>query len=162
MITIRPANSQDIDAIWAILKPIFRAGDTYAIDQDITQNAAIAFWAKGTHSAFVAHDAQNQILGTYYICANQQGGGRHVCNCGFATAQGAQGQGIAQHMLTHALATARQSNYEAMQFNFVVESNAAALKIWHKAGFAEVGRLPNAFRHPKRGPTDALILYKSL
>lgn len=61
-----------------------------------------------------------------------------------------------------ALKDARAQGYRAMQFNFVVTTNADALKIWSDNGFTEVGRLPNAFNHPTEGFVDALILYKTL
>jgi GNAT superfamily N-acetyltransferase len=161
LIEIRRSTSKDHNAIWAILEPIFRAGDTYAQPTDIFREEALSYWLGGGHTGFVVEDA-NQILGTYYIGPNQLGGGAHVCNCGFATSPAARGRGIAREMLAHSLDTARSSAYKAMQFNFVVQTNSAALKIWADNGFAEVGRLPNAFNHPSQGFVDALILYKTL
>ena len=161
MTTIRQAQPSDDDGIWAILQPIFRAGDTYTIQSDISRDDAVRYWTKGNHTAFV-HEDNGQILGTYYICPNQQGGGAHVCNCGFATSLAARGKGIARKMLEHALDEARSQGYRAMQFNFVVSTNTGALKIWESYGFEEVGRLPGAFNHPQEGYVDAYVLYKTL
>jgi len=158
---IRAATAKDHAAIWAILEPIFQAGDTYAQPRKIHREAALAYWLGGTHKGYVAIQ-ENVILGTYYIGPNNLGGGAHVCNCGFATAPAARGKGIARQMLTDALATARTQNYRAMQFNFVVTTNAPALKLWHDNGFTEVGRLPLAFNHPTQGYVDAVVLYKTL
>ena len=49
-----------------------------------------------------------------------------------------------------------------MQFNFVASSNSAAVHLWSKLGFATVGRLPGAFRHPSLGYVDALVMYQVL
>ena len=49
-----------------------------------------------------------------------------------------------------------------MQYNLVVSSNEAALRVWTKHGFGIVGTLPGAFRHPTRGFVDALVMYKQL
>ena len=49
-----------------------------------------------------------------------------------------------------------------MQFNFVVASNERAVRLWQSLGFAFVGRLPGAFRHPRLGPTDALMMFREL
>lgn len=157
----RPAISADTNGIWDILEPIFRAADTYAIDPNISKTDAIKFWTSGNHSAFVILDG-SQILGTYYICPNQGGGGAHVCNCGFATSPEASGKGVARTMLAHSETTAREMGYKAMQFNFVVTSNTRAISIWQRHGFDTVGRLPGAFLHPKQGYVDALVMYKSL
>ncbi|MBK5932762.1 GNAT family N-acetyltransferase [Rhodovulum imhoffii] len=156
---IRPATQADDDAIWEILRPVFRAGETYCLPRDISRADALAYWSGG-HEAFVA--VTGEVLGTYFLCANQKGGGAHVCNCGFATAPAAQGQGVARAMLDHALDTARARGYRAMQFNFVVSSNTRALELWERAGFRSVGRLPGAFDHPRFGFVDALILFKTL
>jgi len=161
MISIRPATPADDAAIWSILQPVFRAGDTYAIEADISRKAALGYWCGGNHTAFVA-EIGNRTLGSYYICANQRGGGAHVCNCGFATAPAARGQGVAGGMLDHALDRARTMGFLAMQFNFVLASNEGALRLWHRAGFETVGRLPRAFLHPRAGYVDALVLYKTL
>ena len=161
MNNIHRSTSKDHNAIWAILQPTFRAGDTYAQPTDIFREEALSYWLGGHHTGYIAVE-DNQTLGTYYITPNQLGGGAHVCNCGFATAPNARGKGIARKMLAHALETARAQGYRAMQFNFVVTTNADALKIWSDNGFTEVGRLPNAFNHPTEGFVDALILYKTL
>ncbi len=160
-LTLRPALQGDRRAIWAILEPIFRAGDTYTIDADIARPDALSFWTGGNHSAFVA-EADGKVVGTYYICANQKGGGAHVCNCGFATRPDARGMGVARRMLEHSLKTARAMGFLAMQFNFVVSTNTGAIRIWKEYGFAEIGRLPGAFLHPEQGFVDALVMYKRL
>lgn len=157
--TIRPATAADAPALWAILEPIFRAGDTYAIDPAISRDDALAYWT--AHHCLVA-EKDGAVLGTYYIRPNQQGGGAHVCNCGFATAPAAQGQGIARAMLTHSLAAAKQLGFQAMQFNFVLANNTRAIDTWKRAGFTEIGRIPRAFRHPADGYVDALILHRFL
>ncbi|TVS04064.1 MAG: GNAT family N-acetyltransferase [Rhodobacteraceae bacterium] len=160
-VRLRVATEDDHAAIWAMLEPIFRAGETYAIDRDIPRDAALAFWCGGTHRAYVA-EAEGAALGSYYLCPNQGGGGAHVANCGFVTAQAAQGRGVARAMLGHAIETARMLGYVAMQFNFVVETNARAIDLWQAQGFEIVGRLPGAFRHPEHGYVDALVLYRWL
>lgn len=160
-VKLRPATDADHAALWAMLEPVFRAGDTYAIDSDIAAADALAYWCGGSHAAFVA-EAGDKALGTYYMCPNQGGGGAHVCNCGFVTAPAARGRGVARSMLAHALDTARAMEYRAMQFNFVVETNTRAIEIWQDHGFAVVGRLPGAFRHPEQGFVDALVMYRTV
>lgn len=158
---IRPVAEGDAEALWAMLEPVFRAGDTYALDPAISRTDALAWWQGGTHSAFLLEEG-GRALGTYYICPNQQGGGAHVCNCGFITAAGAQGRGVARLMLDHALAEARRRGFRAMQFNFVVETNTRAVGLWQANGFEIVGRLPGAFCHPDQGFVDALVMYRRL
>ncbi len=155
---IRPATGADSDAVWAMLEPVFRAGDTYAIDPGISREDALAYWT--AHHAYIA-ETDGTPVGTFYIRPNQQGGGGHICNCGYITAQNAQGKGVARAMLAFSLEEAKRLGFEAMQYNFVLASNTRAVETWLRAGFREIGRIPDAF---KQGGTytDALILYRPL
>ncbi|MEO0360583.1 MAG: N-acetyltransferase [Pseudomonadota bacterium] len=164
MATIRPYERErkvDDDALWALLEPVFRAGDTYAVERDVGRDAGLAYWRDPPHETFLC-ESGDALLGTYFLTPNQRGGGAHVCNCGFATAEAARGRGVARLMLEDALVRAKAGGYAAMQFNFVVETNERAVAIWRAYGFDVVGRLPGAFRHPDAGEVDALVMYKRL
>lgn len=158
---IRAATPADSYAIWALLEPTFRAGDSYAIDPEIARDDALAYWLGPSHRSFVAHEGA-AALGTFYLRANQGGNGDHVCNAGFVTGPAARGRGVARAMLERALDEGRAQGFAAMQFNCVVETNARALAIWTAYGFDIVGRVPQAFRHPQEGLVDALILHRFL
>ena len=158
---IRPSENHDKGAIWQILEPTFRAGETYPIPRDIARDDALAYWQSSGHSVFVAEE-DGAILGTYYLRANNRGGGQHVANCGYVVAPNAFGRGIARAMCVHSLDRARASGFSAMQFNFVIASNERAVRLWQDLGFAIVGRLPDAFRHPRLGFVDAYVMIRSL
>jgi len=161
MIAIRDADSRDHDALWAILEPIIRAGEEYALPVDMDRDAALAYWFATGNWVFVAEE-DGAVLGSYYLRANQQGGGSHVCNCGYATAGWSRGRGVAAAMCAHSLEFGKSAGFRAMQFNIVVSSNRPAVHLWTKFGFAVVGRLPGAFLHPTLGYVDALVMWREL
>ena len=158
---IRPAHSGDADALWAILEPHVRAGETFALPRDWTRQQALEYWLAPNHGAFVAEE-DGEVLGSYYLRANQLGGGSHVANAGYATAPAASGRGVARAMCAHSLGEARARGFRAMQFNIVVSSNARAVALWQSFGFAIVGTLPGAFDHPNRGFVDAYVMFREL
>jgi L-amino acid N-acyltransferase YncA len=160
-IVIRSATRDDDEAIWQILEPVLRAGETYTLPREITRSNALAYWFSAGHAVFVA-ERDGIIVGMYYLRANQQGGGAHVANCGYMTAQHATGRGVARAMCLHSLDVARQGGFRAMQFNFVVSTNERAVRLWASLGFNTVGRLPGAFLHPTLGYVDALVMYRAL
>lgn len=160
-LTIRPAAEGDRAAIWSILEPMIRAGETYTIPRDISEAEALAYWLGPDRETFVA-ERDGLVLGTYYIRANQPGGGAHVCNCGYVTSEAARGQGVAGAMCADSLDRARRRGFRAMQFNFVIATNAGAIRLWERMGFATIGRLPGAFAHPRLGYVDALVMYRPL
>jgi ribosomal protein S18 acetylase RimI-like enzyme len=161
MVHIRKAESRDAAAIAAIILPIIRAGATYALDADMSEPEAMAYWMAPDKETFVAEE-DGAIIGTYYMRPNQGGGGRHVCNCGYMTLPAANGRGVARRMCEHSLEHARARGYRAMQFNFVVSTNERAVRLWQSLGFEIVGRLPAAFKHPSAGYVDAFVMYRQL
>ncbi len=162
MIAIRPFEDRDWPATWAILEPVFRSGETYAFSPDITEAEAREVWVDRPAATFVAVEASGRVLGTYYIKPNQPSLGAHVCNCGYIVAASARGQGIASAMCEHSQREALARGYRAMQYNLVVSTNEEAIRLWKKHGFTVVGALPLAFRHPRFGFVDALVMYKLL
>ncbi|TPE50411.1 GNAT family N-acetyltransferase [Amaricoccus solimangrovi] len=160
-LVIRPAEARDRAALWSILEPMVRAGDTYTIPSDFSEAETLAYWLGPDRETFIA-ERDGEALGTYYLRANQPGGGAHVCNCGYVTGAAARGQGVARAMCAHSLDLARARGYRAMQFNFVVSTNEGAIRLWERMGFETVGRLPGAFAHPRLGDVDALVMYRTL
>jgi ribosomal protein S18 acetylase RimI-like enzyme len=158
---IRPASREDRGAIWRILEPTIRAGETYALPRGMSEAEALAYWMGPDRETFVAEEG-GAIVGTYYLRANQPGGGTHVANCGYVTAAVARGRGVARAMGTHSLQQARERGFRAMQFNFVIGTNEPAIRLWQSLGFAIVGRLPGAFLHPSLGYVDALVMFQAL
>lgn len=158
---IRPATPADRPAIARIVMPVIRAGRTYALDPALGEDAALDYWLGADRQAFVA-EADGAAVGTYYLRANQAGGGSHVANCGYMTCADATGRGVARAMCAHSLEQARVGGFRAMQFNCVVSTNTRAVRLWQAMGFAVVGTLPGAFRHPEQGYVDALVMYRTL
>ena len=158
---IRHAANADSSAIWRVIEKTVREGETYALPKDMTEASALAYWLSSDHEPFVA-ELDGEIVGTYYMRQNQHGGGAHVANCGYMTAPSSSGRGVARAMCAHSLDHARARGFRAMQFNFVVSTNERAVKLWQSFGFQIVGRIPEAFEHPRLGFVDALVMYRKL
>src|SRR5262249_30572563 len=154
---IRPATQDDAAAIWKIIGPTIRAGETYALARDMSEKDAVVYWLGSDRGTFAAEE-QGRAVGTYFLRANQNGGGDHVANCGYMTDRVEAGRGIARRLCEHSLEHARSRGYRAMQFNFVVSTNERAVRLWKALGFEVVGRLPLAFCHPILGYVDALVM----
>lgn len=161
MLHIRPAEPADYPAIARIIMPTIREGATYTLDRDMTERAALAYWLGSDRETFVAEGPLG-VVGTFYLKANQAGGGRHVCNCGYMTLHAAAGSGVARTMCERSIELAKARDFRAMQFNFVVSTNKRAVHLWQSLGFDVVGRLPAAFDHPVDGLVDALVMYQKL
>ena len=162
MIAIRPMEAGDWPAVWCIIAPVFRAGETYTYSPDISEQEAHTAWVETPSETFVGLDTNGEILGTYFIKPNQPALGAHVCNCGYIVSGSARGKGVATEMCAHSQREALSRGFRAMQFNFVVSTNEQAVRLWQRNGFEIVGTLPGAYRHSKLGYVDAYVMYKRL
>lgn len=158
---IRPAATRDDEAIWVILQAVLAAGDTYAWPTHPTRDQGLALMHPAGGHTFVA-EHRDQVVGTYYLRANYQGPGDHVANCGYMVAPGARGLGVGEAMCRHSLDQARDMGFRAMVFNSVVATNTGAIRLWQRCGFAIVGTIPGAFRHPRHGEVAVHVMHRTL
>ena len=161
-VVVREIGVDEFERAWPLFRSVVAAGDTYSYPPDITLHAARALWTTPPCRCFVAERDGGEVVGIYSLRPNQPGLGDHVANCGYMVAASARGQGIAGKMCEHSLAQARRAGFRAMQFNFVVSSNAGAVRLWQRHGFSIVGTVPGAFRHATRGLTDIHVMHRFL
>ena len=161
MPNIRQATETDSEAIWQIFHAVVAGGDTYAFDPGIAREEALGYWLDRAARCYVA-ERDGTVAGTYILKPNQPGLGSHVANAAFMVAPRARQLGIGRAMAEHCLDEARRLGFRAMQFNFVVASNEAAIRLWEQMGFRIVGTLPGAFRHRDKGFVDAHVMFRSL
>lgn len=160
-VEIALAGEQDKGAIWSIMEPILREGDTYALPSDWTAAQGLDYWFGGIHEVFVAK-LEGEVVGTFFLCPNQKGAGAHVANCGFMTSTQHRGKHIARTMGLYSLQLAKEKGFKAMQYNYVVSANVPAVKVWKAIGMEIVGTLPGAFKHPKLGFVDVYVMFQTL
>ena len=159
---IRKYQESDWGQVWPIIEKVFRAGETYAYSQEITEEEAHKVWIESPQETYVAIDQDNTMLGTYYIKPNQPDLGAHVCNCGYIVSETARGQGVASCMCEHSQQEAVNLGFRAMQYNLVVSTNEGAIRLWKRLGFQVIGKIPKAFYSKGVDYVDALIMYKEL
>jgi len=160
-LVIRKASQEDAPAIVGIARELVEDGTTYAFAPETSDDALRAYWLTPTGETFVA-EVDGEVAGCYLLRPNVAGRGDHVANAAYAVARRFAGRGIGRAMGEHSLGQARERGFAAMQFNFVVSTNEAALRLWRGLGFAIVGTLPQAFRHPRLGRVDAFVMHRFL
>lgn len=161
LVEIRRARKIDHDGIWQIFRAVVARGDTYVFNPKISRAKALGYWLNSTTRCYVAV-FDHELLGTYILRPNQPDLGSHVANAAFMVALAAQGCGVGRAMAEHCLREAERLGFRAMQFNYVVSTNNAALRLWKDLGFRIVGRLPGAFRHVRDGFVDVYVMYRRL
>lgn len=161
MLTIRETVPAERRAVWQIIKEVIAGGDTYTFAPDSSEDEMMAFWFSPEKYNYVAV-LDGEVVGTYWLKANQPGLGSHVGNGGYMVSSKAKGKGVGRAMAEHSIDEARRLGFKSIQFNFVVKSNEAAVNLWKSVGFRVIGEIPNAFNHSKNGLTNAYIMYREL
>jgi [ribosomal protein S18]-alanine N-acetyltransferase len=143
---IRPMTEDDLDAVWEIEKRAY----SYP-------------WSRGI---FV------DCLFVPYVCEILEEGGRIIGYAIMAPAgdeahllnlcldEGARGRGLGAHLLKHVMQRAASEGVRVLYLE-VRPSNALALKLYRRAGFARIGIRRNYYR-AAGGREDALVLARTL
>jgi L-amino acid N-acyltransferase YncA len=158
-VQIRPFAEADWDAVWAIVRDVVREQETFPYDPAMTETDARRTWIETTGGLTVVAVEDGRILGTAKMGANRSGPGSHVSTASFMVAADARGRGVGSGLCRYALDWAKDAGYAGMQFNAVVESNHAAVKLYERNGFTVVGTVPRAFAHPTLGRVGLHIMY---
>lgn len=161
MTEIRDAIDSDKAAVWQIIRAVIATGDTYVFDPDTPEQEMMRYWFSADKHVYVA-ERDEEVVGTFWLKPNQPGLGSHVCNAAYMVSPEATGKGIGRKMAEFSFEEAKRLGFSAMQFNFVVKSNTAAVRLWQSMGFEIIGEIPDAFDHRENGLTNAYIMYRKL
>ena len=159
---IREYIDSDWEAIWPIFRDVVAALDTYVYDPAWSSDEARNVWIEPSPGRTVVACEGARILGTAKMGPNRPGPGSHVATASFMVAGDARNRGVGRALCEYALEWARGQGYASMQFNAVVESNVAAVRLWQALGFQIIGTVPEAFEHRELGRVGLHIMYRRL
>jgi GNAT superfamily N-acetyltransferase len=158
-VDIRPFEDDDWPEFLPILQEVARAGQTYAMPHDITEAEARGFWT-GDH--VVTARQGGTLLGSAKMGANRPAQGAHVGTASFMVGAAARGKGAGRALAEYVVDWHHRAGFRAIQFNAVVETNTAAVRLWESLGFTVIGTVPEAFRLPSGEYVGLHVMYLSL
>jgi L-amino acid N-acyltransferase YncA len=159
---IRQATPQDWAAIFRFFAAIVQAGETYAYPEDLSSEQARAYWMADPPGRTVVAVQDDAVLGTATMGPNRPGRGAHIATASFMVDPAHSGHGVGRALGAHVIAWARQAGYRAMQFNAVVETNVAAVRLWQALGFEILTTVPGAYHHRVHGYVGLHVMYQKL
>ena len=159
---IRAAEADDWPQIWPIFTEIVGAGETYAYPTDLTSDQARDLWLERPPGATVVLEEEGRILGSAKMGPNRPGRGRHIGTASFMVDAGVRGRGVGRRLAEHVVQWHRDQGYRGIQFNAVVETNAAAVRLWQRLGFRIVGTVPAAFDSRAHGLVCLHVMFLDL
>jgi L-amino acid N-acyltransferase YncA len=160
--TIRPATEADWPEIWPFWREIVDAGETYAYPLDLTSEQARDLWLYAPPGQTVVLVEDDQVLGSATMGPNRPGRGAHVGTASFMVSSEARGRGVGRRLAEYVVQWHREQGFRGIQFNAVVETNTAAVRLWQSLGFEIVGTVPGAFESREHGPVGLHVMYLAL
>lgn len=159
---IREATSADWARIYPFWSEIVEAGETYAYPLGLTEDEAQPWWMEQPPGHTVVAVEGDEIVGTAKMGPNRPGRGAHVATGSFMVDPRHHGRGVGRALGEYVVAWARRNGYHLIQFNAVVQVNAAAVHLWQALGFEIIGTVPEAFDHQSKGRVGIHVMVKKL
>jgi L-amino acid N-acyltransferase YncA len=159
---IREAVDSDWDAIWPFFRDIVEDGESYAYPIGMAPEQARPWWMEEPPSQTFVAIVDGRVAGSAKAGPNRHGRGAHVATASFMVDPAYAGIGVGRGLAEHVLAWATAQGFRSMQFNAVVETNTAAIALWHSLGFTTVGIVPEAFDHPVHGYVGLHVMHRPL
>jgi L-amino acid N-acyltransferase YncA len=160
--TIRAMTEADWAQVWPFWNEIVQAGETYAYPLDLSSERARALWTMSPPGQTVVLEEDGRILGSATMGPNRPGRGSHVGTASFMVSSEARGRGVGRRLGEYVVQWHREEGFHAIQFNAVVETNTAAVRLWQALGFEIIGTVPEAFDSRSHGLVGLHVMHLPL
>ena len=159
---IRDATDEDWPAIHPFFARIVAEGRTYAYPADLSAAQARALWMEEPPGHTVVAVEGDVVLGSAKMGPNRPGRGAHVATASFMVDPAHYGRGAGRALGEEVIAWAGREGFRAIQFNAVVASNTAAVRLWQRLGFKTIGTVPEAFDSRRHGLVGLHVMHLPL
>ena len=160
---IRPISDADWPAFYPVFRDVVAAGETYAYPEGLSSSEAHDLWVESPPGVtVVAVSDDGSLLGSAKSGPNRPARGSHVATASFMVSSAARGQGVGRALGEWVLAWAREQGYAAMQFNAVVETNSAAVRLWRDLGSRWSARFPRPSSSATHGRVGLHVMHRYL
>ena len=162
-VVVRDLVDADWPAVWSVVEPVVRAGDTFPYPLDLTEPDARAMWLdNGPGGRATVALVHGEVVGTAKMGRNRPGPGAHVATASYMVAARTRGRGVGRALVVDSLAWARSAGFAAVQFNAVVATNVAAVRLYESLGFRVVGTVPRAHELPNGDRVGLHVMHVEL
>ena len=145
-IEIRPYASEDIGQAMMIWNQVVAEGVAFPQTECLNEQTGETYFRSQSYTGIALDTDRGQIVGVYTLHPNSVGRCGHICNASYAVSRDVRGKGVGERLVRHCIATAKGIGFRILQFNAVVRTNTAALQLYQKLGFTQLGVIPGGFR----------------
>jgi GNAT superfamily N-acetyltransferase len=162
VVIIRDFEDGDWQQVYRFFAAIVAAGETYAYPPNLSVDQARGYWVASPPGRTVVAADGAEILGSATMGRNRPGRGAHVATASFMVDPARQRRGVGRALGLYVIDWARAAGFRGIQFNAVVETNHAAVRLWQSLGFEILATVPEAFEHRTQGFVGLHLMFQRL
>ena len=145
-IQIRKFEEKDLPDAVAIWNQVVEDGVAFPQTEGLKLESGRTFFMEQSYTGIAVSQETGNPVGLYILHPNNVGRCGHICNASYAVDKNLRGHHIGEQLVQHCIDMAEQLGFRILQFNAVVRSNRAALALYRKLGFVQLGIIPGGFR----------------
>lgn len=149
-IEIVPINEENLHGAVEAWNEVVEDGIAFPQEEMLDLTTGAAFFAEQTFTGVAVDTDSGTVMGLYILHPNNIGRCGHICNASYAVRRTARGHGIGEMLVRHCIDKGKECGFGILQFNAVVATNTAALRLYEKLGFTRLGVIPKGFRMDDR------------
>ncbi|WP_019850006.1 GNAT family N-acetyltransferase [Desulfitobacterium sp. PCE1] len=144
-IAVREFTHEDIPAMIMIWNEVVDTGIAFPQMEPLDEKSGLDFFGSQSFTGVAIEQNTDKMVGLYILHPNNVGRCGHICNSSYAVKSEEQGKRIGETLVKHCIAKAKEIGFQILQFNAVVSTNTAALHLYAKLGFVQLGVIPKGF-----------------
>lgn len=157
---IRPYTENDLPAMIRIWNQVIESGCSFPQEEYLTERTGKEWFGSQTYCAVATEE--DEVVALYCFRPNNTGRCGHAANAHYAVDAAWRGRHIGMRIVEDSLLTAKQFGFRIMQFNTVLETNVHARHVYERAGFVQVGTIPNGYRLKVGSYVNICLYYHKL
>lgn len=161
-IIIKEYTKNDVNAAVKIWNEVVAEGIAFPQEELLDDSSGDEFFSSQSFTGIAYDTESGAAVGLYILHPNNVGRCGHICNASYAVSSDVRGQHVGEVLVKHCLSTAADKGFGVLQFNAVVATNTAALGLYKKLGFTQLGIIPKGFRMKDGHYEDIIPHYKEL
>ncbi len=144
-ITVRAFTREDLPVMIMIWNDIVEEGNAFPQTELLDEKRGMDFFTSQSFTGVATENETGKLVGLYILHPNNVGRCGHISNASYAVKSDERGKKIGETLVLHSIEKAKEIGFRILQFNAVVVTNTAGLRLYKKLGFVQLGVIPEGF-----------------